>query len=1194
MLNHTNLSFFLSVAVVLGLCFSASGEVTVDPVGFSVFIEQEDTLIAPITLMNSGEENVGFRARFLNVDREEELRIGPRRDDPGDLLNEVELDHHYTLGFSYDHENDIMWATHTIDARIAGYQFDGNEITETVADFATAANPVSCGYLNGSIYCSNWQTGILQEYNSDGELLNSINLGVTGIMGCTADAETGLIYVLDFPSVNVTVYDVENDYDLVGTIAGILGQEDIDFRGRLNWVPEHDDGHLWVSYMFSAWQVAVDEEWEWEIIQEIDLGDIVDVRSYAIGHDGTDLWASSVSEFDPDFHTAYIIDDGINEPNWLTFDPEDGEIPGGEELVIDAVILPVELEDGVYEILVQFRLDDPGQPSIEMSLIMALEIQTANVAGIVFNAADDDPVENARIDMDYYVMSRFSDDEGTFSFDDLPPGEYVLTITAEDFLPSTAEVSIEDGGEDIDLEIGLLHAEFVPSVQEIIRNIAIDDEMVVEFEVTNEGNGPLTYSTEKRLEGGADAEPWTLRESILVGQEVDDSRIEGVVFIDDLFYVSGSNDRHPTMYIFNREGALVDTFAQPTDGDNSMKGLASDGRLIWGADQSTVYGFTTDGEVEYSFESPFRPVSAIEWDPDRGWLWMCATTTNIVALDLNGDQQAEIDREELRIYGLAYWRDDPDGCPLYVFHKDRDNDLQTVHKVNPVGEEDLQFVIYLEPELGGSPAGAFITNTYDIYSWVFMDIVNAPGNLGGDRIDIWQLDARLDWFELDPTDGVIQAEQTQVFTVNLNSNDMVPEMYSGMFVFDHDGIGGESIISVVLNVTEQPVQAERILQLDMGWNMVSANLQPNERDVVELTRGLVDDGILLMMKNGWGNFYSPQDDFNNIPGWFVEEGYLMKVARDTEFLLTGLTVMATDTIVLDDGWQMISYYPRVAVDAIAALSAIRDQLIIAKDGDGNFYIVEWDFSNMGDMREGQGYLLKMSEPADLVYQLRDINEDEVARLPQQGRSVYRQPGALPVHEPTGINMSLLIVGDAVSGLEAAVYAGDIFAGSGVFSNGACGISVWGDDPSTAALDGAAEGDELEVRFYQDGVELTNVESTWKQGIPVYKTDDFAIMSVDLGASVPESFELGEPYPNPFNSSVVANYNLPVNSLVNIVIYDIFGREVITLKDEQITAGHHAIAWQGENQAGLTVPSGVYILKIKAGDFNAAKKMMLVR
>ncbi len=67
---------------------------------------------------------------------------------------------------------------------------------------------------------------------------------------------------------------------------------------------------------------------------------------------------------------------------------------------------------------------------------------------------------------------------------------------------------------------------------------------------------------------------------------------------------------------------------------------------------------------------------------------------------------------------------------------------------------------------------------------------------------------------------------------------------------------------------------------------------------------------------------------------------------------------------------MISYYPRVAIDAVVAFSGIANQMIIAKDGAGHSYNPEWEFSNMGNLREVQGYQVKMDGDAELIYRLR--------------------------------------------------------------------------------------------------------------------------------------------------------------------------------------------------------------------------------
>ena len=92
----------------------------------------------------------------------------------------------------------------------------------------------------------------------------------------------------------------------------------------------------------------------------------------------------------------------------------------------------------------------------------------------------------------------------------------------------------------------------------------------------------------------------------------------------------------------------------------------------------------------------------------------------------------------------------------------------------------------------------------------------------------------------------------------------------------------------------------------------------------------------------------------------------------------------------------------------------------------------------------------------------------------------------------------------------------------------------------------------------------------------------------------KSFQLDPAFPNPFNSYTRIKYGLPVNSRVRIQIYDVMGREVITLSDGQLPAGYHTALWKSENNAGNPVASGVYFYRIQAGDFSSVKKMTLVR
>ena len=94
--------------------------------------------------------------------------------------------------------------------------------------------------------------------------------------------------------------------------------------------------------------------------------------------------------------------------------------------------------------------------------------------------------------------------------------------------------------------------------------------------------------------------------------------------------------------------------------------------------------------------------------------------------------------------------------------------------------------------------------------------------------------------------------------------------------------------------------------------------------------------------------------------------------------------------------------------------------------------------------------------------------------------------------------------------------------------------------------------------------------------------------------VPESFELYQNFPNPFNSSTTIRYELPLPSEVQINIFDITGRLIKTLIDREFQAGSFIIDWNGEDSRNEKVSSGVYFYRIDAGGFSKSIKMILIK
>jgi hypothetical protein len=93
---------------------------------------------------------------------------------------------------------------------------------------------------------------------------------------------------------------------------------------------------------------------------------------------------------------------------------------------------------------------------------------------------------------------------------------------------------------------------------------------------------------------------------------------------------------------------------------------------------------------------------------------------------------------------------------------------------------------------------------------------------------------------------------------------------------------------------------------------------------------------------------------------------------------------------------------------------------------------------------------------------------------------------------------------------------------------------------------------------------------------------------------PDEYQLNQNYPNPFNPTTTISYNIPKANHVVLKVYDIQGKEITTLVNEQKSSGQHHISWDGKDNNSLNVTSGVYVYRLIAGDVVKSNKMILVK
>jgi hypothetical protein len=121
-----------------------------------------------------------------------------------------------------------------------------------------------------------------------------------------------------------------------------------------------------------------------------------------------------------------------------------------------------------------------------------------------------------------------------------------------------------------------------------------------------------------------------------------------------------------------------------------------------------------------------------------------------------------------------------------------------------------------------------------------------------------------------------------------------------------------------------------------------------------------------------------------------------------------------------------------------------------------------------------------------------------------------------------------------------------------------------------------------VKFYYD-----NIGGAIAHNLISYKIN--AITNVPIGLNESVTYRLFQNYPNPFNPETKINYNVSKSGFVTIKVYDLLGREVTTLVNENKPAGNYSIKFDGSK-----LVSGIYFYRMKAGDFVQTKKLILLK
>jgi hypothetical protein len=382
----------------------------------------------------------------------------------------------------------------------------------------------------------------------------------------------------------------------------------------------------------------------------------------------------------------------------------------------------------------------------------------------------------------------------------------------------------------------------------------------------------------------------------------------------------------------------------------------------------------------------------------------------------------------------------------------------------------------------------------------------------------------------------------------------------------------------------------------------------------------VVNNSLTVVKDKNGLVYWPQINLNQLPYWNIEEAYWVHAYTvETDLVIQGTSIdVDKNSISLRAGWNLMPYWGTREVSIVTALTELvaADPNLLMKSEDG-LYWPSSGWNTIGNMIPGKGYELYTSKnisnfmyPKEVQLNIGPMNNSEtIYGVSLEKRIVSRYKSTVT---PISQILAIKVEGYKLKeGDEIGIFTKEaLCVGSGKFDNNknnVIAVSVFGDAPvidNTKA--GAIEGDELIVKLYSktDGQEyiptIKNIE--WILGSSsglFFKAGTIASVNVAIkdamiSSALPTEFAIAQNYPNPFNPTTNIKYQLPVDGFVKIKIFDMLGREIKTLINQDQKAGYYTIEWDATNNNGRKAASGVYFYQIEASNFKKTMKMMLMK
>jgi hypothetical protein len=392
---------------------------------------------------------------------------------------------------------------------------------------------------------------------------------------------------------------------------------------------------------------------------------------------------------------------------------------------------------------------------------------------------------------------------------------------------------------------------------------------------------------------------------------------------------------------------------------------------------------------------------------------------------------------------------------------------------------------------------------------------------------------------------------------------------------------------------------EKILLTKNKFNLISSFLLPRN---VAATSFFGNIPSLKIAYEDNGSAFIPQYNINTIGNIDITEGYHVFVTDSVLLNVEGVEIETTNypLFIEKNRFNSIAFLYGTPMAVEYAFASIYNRVKIVQDDKGGVWIPSLNLNTIGNLLPGSGYQMYSDSSVSFSFRYPAI---PAFLAKNQPKLIQKQPVHFMV-ETTGLPYVIAIgslnLGKTkpAEGDEIAVYDGGVCVGATVWQPDVQNhVIAWGGNEE-AGLPGFKAGNKISFKLFSKETDSEHelIPAFGSKSEEVFMGSAFSSVKLSSeSALIPDRFLLYNNYPNPFNPSTTLRFDLPENSKVSLVVYNLLGESIRTIVNNvDYKPGRFSVEWDGRDNSGFTVPSGVYLIRFETEKYREVKKAILLK